>query len=230
MSTTTEVPKKHITQLTAESKQFWQPLFTHMGLEKFQFGAKIGYLGREFEVDGLGRVECVRFFKNELDNGDYYFEMYTFSDTYYVEGTRSLYRLRQNANWESEPLKYKKVENPKFLTYAVKMTDFELINETNMKALFPEIIKSEPISTPTTTKIFKSSEAGPVEVKATATLFKSMEVENDEADVFTFEEKEDSNSNQMTMRDYYCMLQNVPLSNKKWLNTLIKEGQACQKK
>jgi hypothetical protein len=32
------------------------------------------------------------------------------------------------------------------------------------------------------------------------------------------------------MRDYYCMLQNVPLSNKKWLNTLIKEGQACQKK
>ena len=230
MSTTTEIPKKHITQLTAESKQFWQPLFTHMGLEKFQFGAKIGYLGREFEIDGLGRVECVRFFKNELENGDYYFEMYTFSDAFYIDGTRSLYRLRQNSNWESEPLKYKKVENPKFLTYAVKMTDFELVNETSVKALFPEIIKSTPISTPSITKIFRASDAGPIESKVVTSLFDAAQAEQDEVDVFTFEEKEDSNSNQMTMRDYYCMLQNVPLSNKKWLNTLIKEGQACQKK
>jgi hypothetical protein len=34
----------------------------------------------------------------------------------------------------------------------------------------------------------------------------------------------------MTMRDYYCIKQNVPMSNKQWLNDLIKTGVEWQQK
>jgi len=32
----------------------------------------------------------------------------------------------------------------------------------------------------------------------------------------------------MTIRDIYCIVQNTPMSNKKWLNNLIKEGKKWQ--
>lgn len=235
MSTTTEAPKKHITQLTAESKEFWQPLFNHMKLTTFQFGAKIGYLGKEFESEGLGRVPAVRFFRNELSKGDFYMELFNFDDTYYHSGVRKLYRLRYNANWESDSKNYKKIEHPKFETFAVKMSDFELVNETSIKALFPEVITEAAIATPTVTKKFVVSEDGPVELKmaekmAAAELdFRDVEDEVEKTIPAMFAEQEDANANQMTMRDYYCMLQNAPLSNKKWLNELIMEGRKWQK-
>jgi len=44
-----------------------------------------------------------------------------------------------------------------------------------------------------------------------------------------FTEKEDNHYAQMTIRDIYCIVNKVPLSNKKWLNTLIDEGKKWQK-
>jgi hypothetical protein len=46
----------------------------------------------------------------------------------------------------------------------------------------------------------------------------SQEVEETEDIIF---EKEDAPMSAKTMRDEYCMLNNVPMSNKKWLNDLI---------
>lgn len=36
--------------------------------------------------------------------------------------------------------------------------------------------------------------------------------------------KDDEHLSKMTMRDNYCITQNIPMSNKEWLNNLIKEG------
>jgi hypothetical protein len=40
----------------------------------------------------------------------------------------------------------------------------------------------------------------------------------------------DAHFNTMTIRDIYCIYQNVPLSNKSWLNQLIKKGKQWQQK
>lgn len=37
-------------------------------------------------------------------------------------------------------------------------------------------------------------------------------------------EKEDNNINQMTIRDFYCIIHQVPQSMKGWLNNLIRNG------
>ena len=44
-----------------------------------------------------------------------------------------------------------------------------------------------------------------------------------------FTEKEDNHYASMTIRDIYCIVNKVPLSNKKWLNALIDEGKKWQK-
>ena len=40
----------------------------------------------------------------------------------------------------------------------------------------------------------------------------------------------DAHFNAMTIRDIYCIYQNVPLSNKSWLNELIRKGKQWQQK
>jgi hypothetical protein len=219
-----EPAKKHITQLTSESRAFWTPLFKNLKLEEFQYSAKIGYLSKEFEENGLGRVPAVRFFRNELTKGDIYFEIFNFDNTLYY-GTRRLYKLNHNPFFEADTVNYKKINHPTFETYAVKMTDFELINESPMTALFPEF-HVKTVAEPTTVKSYGKSESGAlVEEKPEAKI-------DNPAITSSFpilEEFEDANANQMTMRDYYCMLQNVPMSNKKWLNQLISEGRKWQK-
>lgn len=35
---------------------------------------------------------------------------------------------------------------------------------------------------------------------------------------------EDASLNSMTIRDFYCIINNVPLSRNKWLNELINQG------
>ena len=44
------------------------------------------------------------------------------------------------------------------------------------------------------------------------------------------EDDEDDHYTKMTIRDLYCMLQNIPMSNKKWLNQLIQKGNQWQQK
>ena len=160
MPTTTDAPKKHITQLTTESRHFWNPLFEHMSIGNCLFSAKIGYLGKDFEDEGLFREPAVRFFRNELEKGDFYMELFNFDDSLYHSGKRILYRLPHNPNWESEKQRYRKVEHPKFEIYAVKMSDFQVVNETDIKALFPEMVKAPVIAEPTKVKSFTASESG----------------------------------------------------------------------
>ncbi len=47
------------------------------------------------------------------------------------------------------------------------------------------------------------------------------EMEDEEFMIFS---SEDDNLSKMTIRDKYCITQNVPFTNKQWLNDLIKKG------
>ncbi len=211
MSTATmEKPKKHISEITSEYKPFWQPLFDNMGLSNPTFGAKLGYLGKEFQEGGK-RVPAVRFFPNELSSGnDYYLELYDWDQNFYHPDSRVLYRLRHDPKWNLDTDKYVEVPSDKLpvSTYAVKISDLEIVNQTPATAKYPEMLKASKLAEPTL---------------GMPSLFD----EEEEEDMYT--EKEDDHYTKMTVRDMYCMLQNVPLSNKKWLNDLINKGKQWQK-
>ena len=93
-------------------------------------------------------------------------------------------------------------------TYAIKVSDLELVNETDIKAAYPELKKGVASS-------------------------KEDEVpwyEDEEKQTEMFIEQEDDHYTKMTIRDLYCMMNEVPMSNKKWLNTLIKNGSEWKRK
>jgi len=213
MTTSVEKPKKQIPVITAEYRTFWQPLFDNMGLSNPKFGAKLCYMGIEFSNDGT-RVPCVRFFPNELNSGqDYYLELFDWNQNYYDPQHRTLYRLKFNPNWSLETSKYVEVLSDKLptSTYTVKLSDFDLVNRTDARALTPEISS-------------KPAFLGNAIDNDDATGLFNMEEELSEL----FVDKDDNHYSSMTIRDLYCMLQNVPMSNKKWLNQLISKGKQWQ--
>lgn len=191
--------EKNIKELTVEYAPFWQNLFTNMGISSPKFGAKLCYMGKEF---GETREECVRFWNSELSSGqDFYVELFDWDKEYYDRTNRKLYRLVSNPNWKLNPKKYVEVETSADgktnTTYAVRLTDLELVNSTPVTARYAEII-----TPPSFPEFDEELEGG------------------------MYSEKEDSHYSAMTMRDYYCIKHNVPLSNKGWLNDLIKKGKA----
>jgi hypothetical protein len=191
--------KKHIKEITTEYLPFWQNLFNHMGISSPRFGSKLCYMGKEF---GEERVECVRFWASELSsNQDFYIEMFDWDQEHYDRKNRKLYRLVNNANWKLNTLKYVEVETSVEgrNTYAVRLSDLELVNSTPVTSAYADIVA--------------------IEEESEDDLFPGM-----------YSEKEDSHFSAMTMRDYYCVKQNVPMSNKEWLNDLIKTGIEWQQK
>jgi hypothetical protein len=208
---TIDKPKRHISAVTAEYRAFWQPLFDHMGLASPHFGAKLCYQSRDFSNDG-SRVPGVRFFPSELNNGvDYYTELFDWDQNRYDPANRTLYRLKNDPEWQSKPDKYIEIASDKLptSTYAVRLSDFEIINITNATALTPELKK-------------------PVTAEKAPHLFSEVDLDLESQMTEMFSDKEDNHYSSMTIRDLYCMLQNVPLSNKKWLNQLITSGKQWQ--
>lgn len=212
---TIDKPKRHISAISAEYRPFWQPLFENMGLSNPIFGAKLCYLGKEFSTDGT-RVPCVRFFPNELNMGqDYYTELFDWDQNRFDATNRTLYRLPYNPNWQKESEKYIEVPSDKLptSTYAVRLSDMELVNRTDAKALYPEIATKSTIAKATLFSAPGETSEDPFN-------------ESELSDMFS--DKEDNHYSSMTIRDLYCMLQNVPMSNKKWLNQLIEKGKQWQ--
>jgi len=214
--------KKHINVITAEFKPYWEQLFVENGIENPLFHAKLCYQGSEFEsVDGR-KSECIRFFPSELSkNQDVFVELFDWYDKPYEDGHRNLYVLKNKPDWKTAPNFCVEVtlKNDGTLlptpTYAVRLADLELISRNKIETAYPEMTK-------TSTK---------VEQKPQPTLdleFEKVDMASfDEEQPFT--EKEDNHYAQMTIRDIYCIVNKVPLSNKRWLNTLIDEGKKWQK-
>lgn len=224
MTTTIDKPKKHISAITAEYRAFWQPLFDNMGLSNPCFGAKLCYQGKEFTNDG-SRVAGIRFFPSELNAGaDYYTELFDWDQNRFNPANRTLYKLCFNPNWQSEPDKYIEVVSDKLptSTFAVRLSDLEVVNCTDAKALVPEMVKSKAAAAADMGSLFGFGTPAP----QTSAENDAFNQEDELSEMFS--DKEDNHYSSMTIRDLYCMLQNVPMSNKKWLNQLISKGKQWQ--
>lgn len=193
----TETAKKHIKEVTADYLPFWEPLFENMGLSKPMFYAKLGYNGAEF---GTPKVECVRFWPSELDSGqDCYVELFDWNQNYYGKTERVLYRLKADANWEKSG-KFAKVESSSLSTptYAIRISDLEVVNTTPSKNATAEVYSVGTMS----------------EKSYTIT---SAEIPFEDA----YHAETDAHMGNMTLKDHYCITHNVPMSDKPWLNQLI---------
>lgn len=208
--------KKHINVITAEFKPYWEQLFADSGIENPLFHAKLCYQGSEFEgVDGK-KSECIRFYASEISkNQDVFVELFDWFDKPYEEGYRNLYKMKNRPDWRSIPNFSVEVthRNDGTLlpapTYSVRLTELELISRNKIETAYPEMTK-------------------------TSTPQQSLDLNLDTVDLDSLEEepfteKEDNHYAQMTIRDIYCIVNKVPLSNKKWLNNLIEEGKKWQK-
>ncbi len=206
-----DAPKKHISELTADMKVFWEPLFDSMGLVNPVFGAKLGYNGQEF---GEPRVPCVRFFPSEMSSGhDFYLELHDWDQNLFHEGERILYRRKFDPEWESNPQIVEALTKTAASTYVVRVSDLEVINRTSAVAARPETLAKKVVAKP----VVKTPKPAPILSEPEDTL--------DEAP-FTemYEEGEDDHYSKMTIRDLYSIMNNVPASNKRWLNKLIQKN------
>lgn len=153
--------------------------------------------------DKIERI--IRMFPSELTRGDVYIELVDFE---YVPlyTPRRLYKLTHRGDFATA---YEGIEGASGLSYIVPFSALSLV--TDLGAAIPST--PAPWDTP---RLASSTETVPGELE------------------FDSEEKEigdgDAHYNAMTIRDFYCITQNVPLSQKTWLNKLIKEGQKCQQK
>lgn len=215
-------PKRHIKELTLEFRAFWEGIFEDVSETAPPFFAKLCYLGKEFSTDG-SRTDCVRFFPSELSLGvDMYVELFNWDQDHYEEGHRVLYKLPYDPDWKSKPGIYKEIttnsQGDKLpnSTYAIMTSQLELVNRTSKKFLEPQITKLQVnrIINDAISSVDNEPGKDPFDEEP----FNEM-----------YSEKEDAHYTSMTIRDIYCMLQNVPLSNKKWLNQLIDKGKSCQK-
>lgn len=201
--------KKTAPEMTAEFKPFWMNMLAAKHKDSTPgFTAKLCYLGKEFNP----RVDCIRLFPSELSNeSGVYIELYDWDFNFFHDKERVLYYLPYNPHWKSETDKYKEVVTnssgkTSMSTFAVKLSDLTLVNRTPTTSAVP-IVASEVPSKPS---IFDDFD----EAKLTDMF------SNDDDDHYT----------KMTIRDLYCMLQNIPMSNKKWLNALIQKGNQWQQK
>lgn len=200
----TPIPKKrHISEITSDWRSYWEPLFDKVGLVNPIFGAKLGYNGKEF---GEPKQLCVRFFPNEMSNGhDYYLELFNWDHTFYHANDRVLYRLKYDAQWESNPKIAKVIGNLATPTYAIRVSDLEVVNVSSRVTARPEI----PLSHPETT--------------SASTAFAEDDILSESSFEESYSESADDHYSKMTIRDHYCMKENLPFTNKPWLNELIKK-------
>lgn len=199
--------KKSFNDLTTEFYPFWKPLFEKKGEPNPAFKVKLCYNSAEFMIEGE-KQPAIRFFESELNSGhDMYIELCNWDYNFYEPMFRKIYKLKADANWASDD-KYVQSNNSKHTTYAIKLADLELVNETSITKATPQ---------------FEVEEEAPSIAETSHTM-----EEEDYSDLYA--DKEDAHSTTMTIRDEYCIRQNVPLSNKQWLNALIEKGREWQKK
>lgn len=151
--------------------------------------------------DKIERI--IRMFPSELTRGDVYIELVDFEYTP-LYTPRRLYKLTHRGDFNTA---YESIEGASGMSFIVPFSALNLV--VDLGAAIPST--PAPWDTP---RLSSSTEAVPSEL-----TFDSEEQEIGDVD---------AHYNTMTLRDYYCITQNVPLSQKSWLNNLIKEGQKWQ--
>lgn len=180
---------------TQEFRQYWDPVFKHEKEATPYFTAKLSYK--------QGTDNVVRLFPSELSKGNpVYLEMVNFSFEF-LTAERILYRLPYRKNWKDI---YDEKETEKGSTYQIPASMMEIVNVTPVSAKSPII---------------------PVAMEITSsTVAPSGEMDLFDEDPFTklHLSEEDAHQSAETIRDHYCIIHQVPMSNKPWLNNLIIKG------
>ena len=140
----------------------------------------------------------IRMFPSELSRGDIYLELVDF-DYQPLFFPRRLYKLVNRADYA---VIYDKVEGASGVSFIVPFSALTLVHDLGTSV--PEV--PAPWHTPRVSPSIEPPTIG-------ATIEAEEELED-----------RDEHYNTMTLRDHYCIVQNVPLSGKTWLNNLIKEG------
>jgi len=197
--------KKSVNEQTEDFRPFWEPLFSEMGIANPIFFAKLCYNSNDFPGGGA----VVRVYAEQISKGqDMYVEFFNWEDTHY-NGVRALYKFKNNPNWREDTDSYvevtKKGDGTPMPTpsYIFKFSSFELVKSVEITALSP-ISTGTPVAKPSK---------------------KELDVLEEE---ITSGEKDDNHYAQMTIRDIYAIVQNTPISNKKWLNKIITENRKGQ--
>lgn len=205
--------KKPITELTKEAHTFWQPTLDSMGLNKVGFAAKLVTTAR-YAKEYNHKSDVIRLFDRELDQTDFYMELYNYTDQTFYNGKRNLYRLSGFHNpktWRRDTENYCPTEYATYTTYSIKISDLELVDEEDLNATRASI--KSPIGVPSKRVVITPKEDTSMKPNMAFDL-----VDDDAV------EKEDELYSKMTLRDYYCITHNVPFSSKAWLNRLIQQG------
>lgn len=194
-STNANKAPKSFNELATEFFPYWKPYFENITLSNPVFKTKLCYNSKEFPE---GKIPGVRFFESELNCKEpIYIECVDWDQNFYDPMNRVLYKIGPNPHWRGDPDKYVKSGNPKHNTYAVRLEDLEVANKTSITEKSPKL--------------------------AIASITPVVDLEEDEY-VKMYEGSDDNHLSSMTLRDQYCITHNVPMSNKSWLNELIKNG------
>lgn len=183
------------------SREFWEPAFSALGLSKPYFTVKVMYKPKD------SAEQICRLFPSELTKGDVFMEMVDF-DYNHLFQPRRLYKLKQNPDFAKL---FTAHETSAGLSYSIPLSALELIQEGSVMVSTAGTLVETPVV---------SSTPSPSHFPT--------------PDPLSYAEEEigdgDAHYNTMTIRDYYCIMQNVPRSHKSWLNQLIKEGTQWQQK
>jgi len=200
--------KKSFSDLTEEYYPFWESVFKALKIDDPMFRVKLCYNSKEWS--NMEKFLSTRFFENELDKGiDVFIEVCDWNANYFEPMFRKLYRVKYDKHWRDSG-KFKLVKK-EIKSWAIKMSDLELINTTPLTAEKPENIN----------KIIGDN------------IEESTEEKNEmPSEKISLEElmQGDDHQTAMTIRDLYCIIQNVPMSHKPWLNELVKQGRKWQNK
>lgn len=153
--------------------------------------------------------QVIRCFGSELDKGDVLVE-FVGSNFDPIDANRTLYLLPFDPDYRS---KYQDVGNN---SWVVKSS--YLVKHIALK----EISAPQPSAPASLSEPWKTASSSPA---ATTKFSLGLEPSPYAEEPPFLDELEDAHASNMTIRDWYAVLHNKPVSSKGWLNTLIRQNQ-----
>jgi hypothetical protein len=188
--------KKTFNDLAVDFYPYWKPYFESIGQTNPVYKTKLAYNAKECLDENGNKQPAVRFFESELNlTTDIYVECVDWDQNFYDPMNRTLYKFTPNPHWKGEPDKFVRSDSANYPTYAVRLSELEIVNMTSITEKTPRVMTN---TTPS--------------------------VELEEEFELQYQDMDDNHLSSLTIRDQYCIQHNVPLSNKQWLNSLILKG------
>jgi hypothetical protein len=187
----------------------WEPYLSRFSdnPDELYFTAKVSFWGT-VQLPGNPsseqKAQVTHFFPRELQRGDVFVEFIDFQYALVHNNPRRLFRLPFREDYRTA---YAEKESSTGTVYVVPIALLEAIDLPAQPA------SAAPAAAPVRATPPRATPPPDPREKSLLEILPTEPVEGDDAHL-----------NLMTMRDRYCMTQNVPLSNKGWLNELIVAG------